>query len=495
MFLNRYFRAISANYFFLAVNTLFFLVITPVAIRLMGSELYGLWAILTAILLFSSVGTLGIGLVVNKLGAEEGEFALEHGAIITAGAAILLLMATLIAGILLTLRHWISYHLVSDPAVQLQLSSALVFTALSIYPHFLSRVARGYLWSQLRYDLANMVDTGTNIALWSGAAWIAGISHSLVWMAAWGFSIQMISLCAYLALVARQGVLQWRWDPLALRRVGGFSIFTFIQYLAISLSQNFDRIVVGFVLGSAAAGVYSVGTSVGLRLSTFTGQITDVMVPYASRKVSLQQGEGLYEVFRNVSLLINHMLMLLAALLILWMDIILMFWISLDYSDAYSNIFRILILAYMLLSASRPGIQTLVGLGQVKLTSLVYLGATLVMLFSLFFLSSSWGLTGAAAANLWMILLLSCNVLASQFLGESVTVINGLLGGIRLMILPMAMYGLVAFAPLNVILRLFITCLILLIVSVLVWRDAAIRGQLRSLIGRLSSSLAGEKLA
>jgi len=486
LFLNRYLRAIAANYFFLAVNTLFFLVITPVAIRLMGLAFYGLWAILTAILLFSSVGTLGMSAVINKIGAEEGESALEHDALITAGATILLPMATVIALVLLLSRAWISYHLVSDPVLQAQLSAALVFTALSLFPQFLSRVAQGYLLSQLRYDLSNMVDTGTNIALWSGAVWIAWTTRNLVLMALWGLLVQVASFCAYLVLLSRRGVLHWRWEPLALRRMGDFSLFTFIQSLAISLYQNFDRIVVGIVLGPAVAGVYSVGTSVGLRLSILTGQITDVMVPYSSRKMSLQQSEGLYEVFRKVSQLINLMLMVSGALLILWMDTILRHWISSDYSDAYANTFRILIVAYVLLSASRPGHQTLVGIGQVRLAAMIYLGSTLVMLTSLFFASARWGLAGAAAANLWMFLLLSYNVLAPRFLGEPLKVIGALVDLSRLMILPMATLALAMFIPSSILLRLFITCLIVLIASILVWKDAGIRERIRTLLRTLS---------
>jgi O-antigen/teichoic acid export membrane protein len=484
---NRYLRAISANYLFLAVNTVFFLVITPVAIRLMGLEFYGLWAILTAILLFSSVGTLGMSVVVNKFGAEEGESALKHDAIITAGATILFPMATVIALILLLSRHWISYRLVSDPVLQLQLSSALVFTALSLYPQFLSRVAQGYLFSQLRYDLAQMVETGTNIALWSGAVWIAWITHDLVWMAVWGFSIQVVSLSVYLTLMARRGVLRWRWELLALRRIGHFSLFTFIQSLAVSLFQNLDRIVVGFVLGPAVAGVYSVGTSVGLRLSIVTGQITDVLVPFASRKASLEQREGLYEVFREVSQIINLMLMVSGALLILWMDTILRYWISSEYSDAYANSFRILVVAYMLLSASRPGLQTLVGIGQVRLPAMIYLSSSVVMLISLFYASSSWGLAGAAGSNLWMILLLSNNVLALRYLGEPIKIKNALIDLFKLAIFPFTMYTLVVFIPLNILLRLFMTCLAILIALIPAWRDAELRKQIRCLVGEFTS--------
>lgn len=474
----RFIKAISANYIFLIISILFFLIITPVAIKVMGEEFYGLWAIINSILLFSSVGTFGMGLVVNKFAAEEGDNALDYSAILTAGATIVLLSATVIGCILLIFRHWISDHLVTDPFLQKQLSSALIFTALSLYPQFLSRVFQGYLFSQLRYDLGQMVETGKNIALWTGAVWIAWMTHNIVWMTLWGFFIYIVAAIVYFNLVERRCVLQWKWDPLSLRRMGSFSGFAFVQSIAISLYQNFDRIVVGFVLGPTIAGVYSVGTSVGLRLSIVTGQITNVLIPYASRKGSLNQSKELYMVFRKISRIINLMLMLLGSLLILWMDIILRYWISEEYSDSYANIFCILILAYLLLSASMTGQQTLDGIGQVRLTSIIYLTTTILMLIILYYASSNWGLAGAAASNLIMIMLLSFPLLVPRFLGERRKAINDLLDLIKLTLFPVAIYIFVVFIPFNMFLRLLITSLLIFLALIFVLMDTEIRKQI-----------------
>lgn len=83
------------------------------------------------------------------------------------------------------------------------------------------------------------------------------------------------------------------------------------------------------------------------------------------------------------------------------------YWISPAYADSYSQSFRIFIIAYLLLSAARPAQQTLVGIGRVRFVALAYFGASAMTLLSVWVWSSQWGLTGAAAANLWMGLLFS----------------------------------------------------------------------------------------
>jgi len=169
------------------------------------------------------------------------------------------------------------------------------------------------------------------------------------------------------------------------------------------------------------------------------------------------------------------------------MDIILEFWISEDYSNSYANLFRTLILAYLLLSASGPGHQTLVGIGEVKVAALIYLGSTLIMLISLFYAASRWGIAGAAAANLWMILLLSYNVLVPLFLGEPISVKHVMMDLFKLIMLPVATYALVVIIPLNIFLRLFITILIILFVLIPIWKDAELKTQIRGLVGGLTS--------
>lgn len=41
--MNKYLKAVTANEFFFLLNTIAFLVLTPLAIRFMGEEFYGVW--------------------------------------------------------------------------------------------------------------------------------------------------------------------------------------------------------------------------------------------------------------------------------------------------------------------------------------------------------------------------------------------------------------------------------------------------------------------
>lgn len=410
--MNKYLRAVSVNYIFFVVNTLFFLIITAVAIHVMGEEFYGLWSILNAILLSSGVGMLGMGVVVNKFASETGENSIKLESILTAGVIILLPMAGLIALILLVSRELIAAQLGIAINLQQQLSQALVFTALSVFPQFLARVPHGYLLSRLKNGLARMVEMAINIALWIGAVIVAALTKNLVWMALWGLLVQIAGLVILLAIVAP--MLNWKWnvETSAIRRMLNFSVFSFIENIAVVLFSQFDRILVGLVLGPAAAGVYSVGTGVGVRLTTITGQATEVMIPYASLNESLGNREKLYENFRKLVNYVSISLAALSSLLIVWMPEILSLWISPTYAKKYAFVFRIFVLAYGLFTLCHPGRQTLMGMGKVKHVATTYLISSAIMITAVYILSKRFDLTGAAWANGVMAILILFNIFA-----------------------------------------------------------------------------------
>ncbi|MDI6693918.1 MAG: oligosaccharide flippase family protein [Anaerolineales bacterium] len=491
--MNKYIKAIIFNLCFFGVNTLFFLVITSLAIKVMGEEFYGLWMILNAILLFSGVGTLNIGLVVNKFASEAGGHALPKGDILATGTVILLPMAVIVAGVLLLLRNWIAAKIQVAPDLQAQFSQAMLITAFSIFPQFLSKIPQGYLLSQIRNDIVRGVESASNILLWSGAVLIAWSSRNLFWMSLWALTVLVITMLIYFVYARRFGCRFGRLRRNVFERMIGFSGFAFLEMIAIALYQQFDRILVGFVIGPAAAGVYSVGTSIGLRLSIIIGQFTEVMIPYASRQESLAQRRTLLDAFRKLSRLISLLLAVISSLLIIWMDVILFLWISPVYAQKYTLIFRVLILAYTFLALARPGHQTLTGTGRVKFTSLVYLANSLFMLAGVYFFASQYGLLGAAGANLIMIGLLAYNVYVyAQY--QRTNIWQALWADLRFgVFFPTLSLALTSWSD-SVVLRSFASVCVITLVIIQIQRDLYFQDQIRMVLNRLFNKVFGHSI-
>jgi O-antigen/teichoic acid export membrane protein len=412
--MNKYLNAISTNVIYFIFNTVFFLAITPVSIHVMGAEFFGLWSILNAIIFLTGVGTLGIGAIVNKFAAEihesEATFRFHSSEVMSAGILIVLPMSVITACILAFLRNLIANNLDVTPLLQRQFSVALLLVAVAIFPQFLSRIPQGFLLSQYRNGQVRRIETAYSISLWLGAVLIALYRRDLILIALWCLLDGLFLLVVYFFTLRRIANYDFHFNPVLVKRMLSFSGFMFIESVAITLFQQMDRVIIGFVLGPATAGVYAVGTSVGLRMSLITGQITDVMIPYASLKDSVKDNLRLSAVFRKLSKYVGLLMASLGGVLVLWMNEILSLWISPDYASNYSHIFRIFIVGYGLLSLVRPAHQTLTGIGKVKVTSTIYLLSTISMLTALYFLSKWFGFVGAAMANIVPVLLLAMNL-------------------------------------------------------------------------------------
>jgi O-antigen/teichoic acid export membrane protein len=473
--MNNYLRAISTNFIFFTINVFFFLVVTPLAIKTMGAELYGLWVILLALMLLSNIGNLGTDTIVMKLSAEaqdpfDGH--LQTHQILSAGYFIVLVMAMITAALLLGGTNLIVNNFNINVDLREQFHQALFWIAASIVPQFLTRVPHGYLLSQLRNRAARQIELISSISLWTGAIVIALLDKDLVSVAAWCFFNNCIVFGLYFR--ASQQLIPFRllWHSSTIKKMLRMSRYLFLECLAITLFQQFDKVVLGFTLGPAIAGVYSIGTSLALRLSMVTGQATEVMIPYASLKESLDDRERLYAVFRQLSRYISLMLAGMSSFLIIWMYDILSIWISTNFAISYANVFRILIIAYGWLSMCRPAEQTLTGLGKVKFTAIVYFSSTILMLVGVFFLSRNFGIIGAVASNLVLVLLLLFNIYL-YFTFEGVFPLKHILVDLHWgLFLPILIYGLSLLLPDSMLsYKLMETIILVIIFSLIIAKD------------------------
>lgn len=477
--MSKYLKAISYNLIFFVINTLAFLILTPLAIRIMGDEFYGLWIIIFAIMQFTNIGSLGIGSIVNKFAAEEDKQGHAAGNIISSAIIITLPMAILIAIILIVTKNIIVEHINLPIAYAEQFNQALTISAISILPQFLNKLFQGYFLSQIMNKFVKALDFVANVLPWIGGIIIALIEKNLIWMSIFNLGVQICITIIFSIVLSRKIKRISAPSYQTIKRMLSFSVFMLLESSAIALFQQFDRILVGFTQGPVIAGVYSVGTSVGLRLSMVTGQATEVMIPYASVKDSMGDQVRLYTTFRSLSRVISHFLSLISSVAIIWMHEILSLWISPDYADHYTGAFRILIIAYNILSLSRSGHQTLTGMGKVKFTSLVYFFSSIFMLTSLYFLSKYYGLSGAASANLLMASLLAFNLLVYKTLNKQISwkdVIEDLGWGI---VLPVLVYMFsLNFSFKSIPEKFFLTLMISLILFFIILKDKNLKDRL-----------------
>jgi O-antigen/teichoic acid export membrane protein len=380
--------------------------------------------------------------------------------------------------VIILLSGWFVNQLSITPTRVPQFRLGLVVVALSIVPQFLQKVPQGLLYSGLKYLESRSIELLANVAVWVGGLGLAYQTRNIFFVALWGLGVQIIILLLYYWAVARLGFFRWRVSRLTLHSMMNFSFYTFIESLSIAMFQQLDRILVAITLGPVAAGVYSVATSLGLRLSMLTGQATEVMIPYASLQNSTQNYSGLYRVFRDLLRLTSLLLGLLASLLILFIEEILALWISPDYARSYTLFFRIIIIGYSWLSLCRPGHQTLTGIGSVRLTSFVYLFTTFFMLLGLYTWAKGFGMLGAASANLVMVFMLVLNIYTYSKLAGSLSFSHLIVDQAWGLFIPGLFFSLTLFLTFSLFQKIFLMLILVFCALFNLWRDPFLKKHL-----------------
>ena len=198
--MNKYLDAISINIVYFAVNAIFFLSVTPIAINVMGVEFYGLWVMLSAFMLLSNIGNLGIDAIVMKFSAEaptQDYAQKKSNRIITAGYFIVIVMSFVTAAFLLLARNLIGNNIHTSMELEKRFHQAILWIAASIFPQFLTRVPHGYLLSQFRNRSARQLELFSSISLWTGAVLIAHFQKNLVSIAVWCFFSNLLVFLLY----------------------------------------------------------------------------------------------------------------------------------------------------------------------------------------------------------------------------------------------------------------------------------------------------------
>lgn len=412
-----------ANVSYLVIQSLLFVVMTPLVLKALGPKLYGLWTILAAITGFANLGNFGIGAGVTKYVSEfsVGEQAGAEISGVVSFSFIFLLLTGLLTGLLLfLLRHWIAAKMAHHVGEAMPLASALVIVAWGIGLIFLMQLPKGVLFGLVYHKVVGAFDVAQSVAI-LGAALIIGLNGGGI--VALALSLVLINLAFLLILsvvalqVTRSFALHFTLNRGLARKILKYSLFAWISGLGSILFSQGDRVLVGILLGPVAAGAYSICTGVAARLNSLASSATQVLVPFASSYQAHGKNTEIAKVYFHLLRLVGCLLAAAGIVLILWSKWLLSVWISPQFSLSYSGVFGILILAYTLFSISAPGYHIAFGLGRPEVPAITTVGGALIMLVCIGILSPTWGLPGAAVANIAYAVAILINFYAARQLG------------------------------------------------------------------------------
>lgn len=281
------------SYLLIFANTFYGLFFVPFLISRLGQGEYGVYKIISSLIGSVTILDLGIGSTIlryiAKFNAEKDEKNLSNF------SAMGFIEATGLSVIMLIVGGAIYFSLDSlygNSLTASELSKAkelfilfLIVLMLSTY----EKVVFGIIAGCEHYAFANSIKLFRIVLkIVISAILLLKISDSAVLLVV-EIMLLILMMAVQLIYIRKKIGIKIRfhyWDKSLFGQSFKYTVFTFIQSIAVQFNGNLDNMVIGSVLGAAEVAVYSVGLQLYAMFEQFALAFSDLMLPSVSKQIA-----------------------------------------------------------------------------------------------------------------------------------------------------------------------------------------------------------------
>ncbi|MFZ0037049.1 MAG: oligosaccharide flippase family protein [Candidatus Acidiferrales bacterium] len=183
-------------------------------------------------------------------------------------------------------------------------------------------------------------------------------------------------------------------------RISSFGMYSWLQSVAAMTFGQADKLIVGALMGAAAAGRYSICTQLASMVHVIVGSAFGFLFPQFSRRHEAGDLRGLTQVFRWAMALNWALTFALAFPLIVGGKQILTLWLGRAFADQSSTLLAVLALGYAWLSINVVPYLMLLGLGKIRFACVTSIAAGAVSVAAAVLLIPRFGLVGAGLGRI-----------------------------------------------------------------------------------------------
>ena len=288
----------ALQYVQMALQIIVNLVYTPVMIRILGDNEYGIYSLASSIISYLNLLTLGFGasyIRFYSIRKAEGD---EVGVKRLNGLYLLVFtvlgLIALIAGLAIAFNVGIFFN-ETYTAHDLEIARTLMFfLAFNLAVSFPASVFISYITSQEKFVFQKLVNMGKTVL---------SPCLSIVFLFLGYGSIGMVMVTTFVSLlidvvniVFCVGKLKMRFslrhpDLHLLKDIAVFSVFIAINQIIDQVNWQTGKLVLGKMVSATAVAVYAVGSNINTMYMSFSTAISGVFAPRINRLIS-EKSEG-----------------------------------------------------------------------------------------------------------------------------------------------------------------------------------------------------------
>ena len=285
-------RNVLSNWLSLGMSVAATLVITPVVVRALGEDRYGVWSFLNGLVAYSDLLYLGLGASLVRYVAQataEADLA-RINRLASAVLTIYLVLGAACLVVLAGVSGWVPFAFANGlpPATARAAAIACSLLGVRLLLAFVASGFSGLLSSQERFDIANLISMATALVrVLATIVFVAPAESPLV-------ALAVVTCAAAAVETAALGVAAFRVVPglsvrltrPSAREIGllyRFGAQSFVVLLAFKLIAYADTTVIGFTLGAASVALYTLPLQIVEYMRLTVGGFSGVFLPRLTR--------------------------------------------------------------------------------------------------------------------------------------------------------------------------------------------------------------------
>ena len=281
-------RNVLSNWLGIPISVAYGLIITPIIVRALDKELYGVWSFVNGLLMYSDLLYVGLGSALVKYVAQHrannDQPAINRLISVVGGiyGAIGIVSFALMSAMGAVVPHVFAEPLSADAARAA--SGACVLLGAQLFFIFVGSAFSGLICGHDRYDVVNIITLVTVGLRFLAIPLILASGHdplfrlALLTCASAALQTLMLAASAF-RLVPHLSIRVVRWRVDELRMLYGFGVQSFFIMLAVRIVSFSDTTIIGVMLGASSVALYTLPLQLMEYGRATVGGFTGVLLP------------------------------------------------------------------------------------------------------------------------------------------------------------------------------------------------------------------------
>lgn len=403
-------------------------VITPVLIRLLGLEKYGLWVIVTSFLSLAAIAEAGLTISTTVFLTEDIATSNKSGfsKTLTSSLGIMLIVALSYAAIInLCMGNFLSIFPKLGQVDKEILESSLRLISISIFLQLMQQVLVGVEQAYQQYRLMNLLEVSQLLLTGAASIIISQIYGDIFYLAQGQVVISIIFFVCHVKLVTsliNDNFSKFQFSIKKSALIIKYSFFNWVSVLSMTLFSRGDRLIVGSVLGPSTLAIYAAILESSAVITSFTTRSVSPILPIVSSiKNTSSHDQELNSQIEKFTKLNIYVAVTISLLITLTAPIVIH--VILPGKIEYEYILGLQIASFITAFSSMSGVGYFIlsGIKKIRLVAIVFMISALLSLSLIYLLAQRLGLIGAILGNAGWIGTMIITMFATQRLNISST--------------------------------------------------------------------------